>query len=149
MSAGLPSLRPHMHSASLILRLLHYSARPSGGNRSQTFLYVIKLHALITDGSRLSSSHICSVSPSLSTCSIYWSHKVNRKWGEVKEETQQAAISFLLNFRLIWSQNSHLFGSLHNEQSRKHSVELFCHHIFVFCQWQASAVRRAVLFVNT
>lgn len=96
-----------------------------------------------------STSHICSVSLSLSTCSICYSHKVKSEWRKVKKETQQAAISFLLNFRLIWSQNSHLLGSLHIEQSRKHSVEMFCHHIFVLCKWQASAVRHVVLFDNS
>ncbi len=78
-----------------------------------------------------STSHIRTVSLLLSTCSICCSHKVKKEWGKVNEEAQRVAVSFLLNFRLIWSQNSHLLGSLHIEKSRTHNIELFRYHIFV------------------
>ncbi len=78
-----------------------------------------------------STSHIRSVSLLLSTCSICCSHKVKEEWGKVNEEAQREAESFLLNFRLIWSQNSHLLESLHIEKSRAHNIELFRDHIIV------------------
>lgn len=49
------SLPPCTHCVSLILQLLHYFAHLFGGNGFWTFLYTIKLQALIMDDSLLSS----------------------------------------------------------------------------------------------